>query len=532
MALDFENKVLLGDCLDVLRLIPDATFDSCVTDPPYGLGTEPTVDEIIAYLQGADLVTGDFMGKDWDIPSVPTWREIYRVLKPGAHVLCFGGTRTFDLISMGLRAAGFENRDTIADEYPALQWCQGMGMPKSLNVSKAIDKAAGAEREVVGVSPNDRPNSQVASGRGFDKSFNEGQGHKTLTLTAPATPEAQEWEGWGTGLKPAWEPILVFRKPLSGTVAANVLEHGTGALNIDATRVRHASKEDFEKHHAQVEEVRKKGGVRGNSWKNASDLSGANEVSEAGRWPANMVLVHSPGCKRVGRKKVQAANPAGKPCADEPRVRGVFGQGDPDSFVGNGSRTSYADEDGTETVEAWECVDGCPVRALDEQSGDRPATLTGRADPYASHENPGDNHGASWFGGGNSKVYADAGGASRYFSQFEGPPFFYCSKASKRETSLGGRIENDHPTKKPLALMQWLVRLVTPKNGLVLDPYCGSGSTLHAAVEERLRYTGIEKDAHAHEIASKRMAIVVEESGEKHTKQDLFDQIMSGELDE
>jgi len=134
---EYENRVLLGKCLDVLKQLPDESFHAVVTDPPYGLGTkEPTVKQLIAFLKGADLDTGgDFMGADWEIPSVPIWKEVYRVLKPGGHVLSFGGTRSWDLISMGLRAAGFEYRDTIADEVAALQWIHGQGMPKGLNVS-------------------------------------------------------------------------------------------------------------------------------------------------------------------------------------------------------------------------------------------------------------------------------------------------------------------------------------------------------------------------------------------------------------
>jgi site-specific DNA-methyltransferase (adenine-specific) len=181
---------------------------------------------------------------------------------------------------------------------------------------------------------------------------------------------------------------------------------------------------------------------------------------------------------------------------------------------------------------------GCPVAELDAQSGNRPSTLTGRADPHATHENPGDNHGASWFGGGNSKVYADSGGASRFYPQFEGQkqqvevPFFYTSKAAKKETSLDGEIENDHPTRKPLKLMRYLVKLVTRKGGLVLDPYCGSGSTLHATVEEGMRYTGIEKDPHAHEIATKRMEIVDERTRDLQGQRNLFDLMMNGYADE
>lgn len=468
----FVNRVLLGDCLTVLQELPDECIDAVVTDPPYGLGNkEPTVKQLIAFLKGANLDTGgDFMGCAWEIPSVPVWREVYRVLKPGGHVLSFGGTRTWDLISLGLRAAGFESRDTIADEFPGLQWCQGMGMPKSLNVGKVLAK--------------------------------EG------------TPEAQEWEGWGTGLKPAWEPIVVFRKPFEGTVASNVLEHGTGALNIKATRVKHANKDDFEKHKAQVEEVRKKGGVRGNSWKNASDLSGASEVTEAGRWPANMVLVHAPGCKRMGTKEVKGTNIPTKTPGDFGKA-GVYGaaKGTPRS-----EPLHYASPDGTETVEAWQCVEGCPIKALDEQSGESKSAirLGGEGEPYDPSQK-------GWRFCRSEGGYTDSGTASRFFPQFEGAPFRYTSKASKQETSLDGLIENDHPTKKPVELMRWLVRLVCPKGGIVLDPYCGSGSTLQAASEEDMRYVGIERDSHAHEIATLRMDIVEGREQERRNEMEAFD---------
>jgi hypothetical protein len=378
----------------------------------------------------------DFMGHAWEIPSVPVWQEVCRVLKPGGHVLAFGGTRTWDLISLGLRAAGFESRDTIADEFPALQWCQGMSMPKSLNVSKSVAK--------------------------------EG--------TPEALAAAKEWEGWGTGLKSSWEPIVVFRKPFEGTVTKNVLKHGTGAINIGATRVKHANREDFEKHKAQVEEVRRKGGVRGNSWKNASDLSGASEVTRAGRWPANLVLVHAPGCKQVG-------------------------------------------EDGLETANSWQCVEGCPVKALDEQSGYR---LVGGPAKRTYHYD--DNHGWNTMRGpGVCYAFDEGGTASRFFPQFEGAPFRYIPKVSKKEMSLGGKIENDHPTKKPVELMRWLVKLVCPKGGIVLDPYCGSGSTLHAAHEENTKYVGIERDPHAHEIATLRMDIVEGREQERRNMMEAFD---------
>ncbi len=191
-----------GDCLEVLRSLPDCSVDSIVTDPPYGLS---------------------FMGKRWDydVPSVDVWAECLRVLKPGGHLLAFAGTRTQHRMAVRIEDAGFEIRDMIA-------WVYGSGFPKSLDVSKAIDKAAGAEREVVG--QHGAPAKSIYS-----------QGKQELpqevNITAPATPEAKQWQGWGTALKPALEPITVARKPLIGTVAENVLQHGTGAINVDGGRV-------------------------------------------------------------------------------------------------------------------------------------------------------------------------------------------------------------------------------------------------------------------------------------------------------
>ena len=288
-------------------------------------------------------------------------------------------------------------------------------------------------------------------------------GDPTEVTAEPATEEAKKWEGFGTGTKPSWEPILVFRKPIAEkTVVANVLKHGTGAINIDGCRIKHSSPEDFEKHKAGVDAIKARGGSMADSWKNSSDLSGASDVTSAGRWPSNTLLVHSDGCELVGSKKVKV---------------GKEGSGKLWSHIRDGKDTHKAtesklgDAEGKESVGVWQCEPGCPAAELDAQSGDRPSTLTGRADPESTHENPGDNHGASWFGGGNSKVYADSGGASRFFAQFDlKVPFIYNAKASKSDATHGGRVENTHPTKKPTSLMGYLVRLVTPPGGVVLDP--------------------------------------------------------------
>jgi site-specific DNA-methyltransferase (adenine-specific) len=234
-----------GDCLEVMATMADNSVDAVVTDPPYGLS---------------------FMGKRWDydVPSVEVWAECLRVLKPGGHLLAFAGTRTQHRMAVRIEDAGFEIRDMIA-------WVYGSGFPKSLDVSKAIDKAAGAEREVVGIAG--RSGSARACMAG---DFAGGEYH----ATAPATSEAQQWQGWGTALKPAWEPVIVARKPLTGTVAANVLKYGTGAINIDGCRVdgtprtTHADGNRQGTHPAPMD------------WGNRTEHAAPGA---SGRWPANLI---------------------------------------------------------------------------------------------------------------------------------------------------------------------------------------------------------------------------------------------------
>lgn len=413
-----------GDCRDVLAELPDASVDAVVTDPPYGL---------------------EFMGREWDRPwavsatnsvgyagrddlqlpahrdsrnancrscggrqrgakrctcEQPQWDrdpaedmrafqywcqawavECLRVLKPGGHLLAFGGTRTYHRLTCAIEDAGFEIRDEIA-------WLYGSGFPKSLDVSKAIDKAAGAEREVVGPKAFADGTSARRTQRLGTGVFNDPASRESnLTITAPATDDAKRWQGWGTALKPAHEPIVVARKPLAGTVAANVLAHGTGAINVDACRNEHdepAGRPSSGMHG-------KRAGIMGETVERFRETTAA---STAGRWPTNVVLSH-------------AATPDGADaCADD-------------------------------------CVPGCPVAELDAQSG----------------------------------VF---GGASRFF-----PVFRYQAKAPTRERPKADGVA--HPTVKPLALMRWLVRLVTRPGGVVLDLFAGSGTTAEAAIAEGFR---------------------------------------------
>jgi DNA modification methylase len=390
------HELHCADCLDVLRTLPDASVDAVVTDPPYGLA---------------------FMGKRWDydVPSMEIWAECLRVLKPGGHLLAFAGTRTQHRMAVRIEDAGFEIRDMIA-------WVYGSGFPKSMDVSKAIDKAAGAEneRQFLCVNPAARPGNSGSGVIGETATTSNGWRKPTRPdKTAPATPEAQQWTGWGTALKPALEPITVARKPLEGTVAANVLAHGTGGINVDGCRVD-ASGVDL----ARVNNT-SLGSASGGIYGKAGAF--VSKGSPLGRWPAN--LIHDG--------------------SDE--VVGLF----PQTGISRGGNSQQINA-GTGRYN-WN-------------------TGTDKAVPDGV--DPG---------------YGDSGSAAR---------FFYCAKASKRERGEG----NNHPTVKPIALMRYLCRLVTPPSGIVLDPFMGSGSTGIAAMQEGFSFVGIEREPDYVTIAERRIA--------------------------
>jgi site-specific DNA-methyltransferase (adenine-specific) len=337
--------------------------------------------------------------------------ECLRVLTPGGHLLAFGGSRTYHRLTCAVEDAGFEIRDTIA-------WLYGSGFPKSLDVSKAIDKAAGAEREVVGSSDRYRDGRQRAgsspAGAWTDMSGATFTANGITDITAPATPDAERWQGWGTALKPAHEPIVVARKPLVGTVVASVLAYGTGAINVDAGRIDHASDADRAESEAKNQHAAYGSGPRENRVYGTDTRPRAadgNYDGSKGRWPANVVL----------------------------------------------------DEES--------------AAELDAQTGDHPANRGGReADKV---------YGSGWSAGTNGERRpTEVGGASR---------FFYTAKAPGFERIVVDGIS--HPTVKPLDVMRWLVRLVTPQGGRVLDLFAGSGTTGEACLLERFDVTLIEKDA-------------------------------------
>lgn len=267
-------RILVGDCLEAMRGMDAASVDAIVTDPPYGLS---------------------FMGKHWDhgVPGVDFWVEALRVAKPGTHLLAFGGTRTYHRLACAIEDAGWEVRDCIA-------WVYGSGFPKSLDVSKAIDKEAGAEREVIGDNGNGRPNRAGKRSNALAQPQTVGG-----TITAPATDLARQWSGWGTALKPAFEPIIVARKPLIGTVAENVTTHGTGAMNVDGCRVGFASEADkatmanakWTVRTGVTDNYKGTGGFMSSN-KDGETLNGADHLNDTGRWPAN--LIHDGSAEVVG----------------------------------------------------------------------------------------------------------------------------------------------------------------------------------------------------------------------------------------
>ncbi len=341
----------------------------------------------------------------------------------------------------------------------------------------------------------------VAPGQGEDRSA------ITLDVTSAATPDAERWHGWGTALKPAHEPIVVARKPLAGTVAANVLAHGTGALNVDGCRIGWGAGGDksADRKAKGYSDAAKKalGGVVASE----SDTGFTGEVvgadSSSGRWPANVVLSHSPGCREVGTRKVRTGTAVNRNRDADTMTSWLGTRPSP-----TGEDAGYADADGTETVPAWECEPGCAVRMLDEQTGQ---LTSGSGTAFVRNADTDSRASYGEFAGNKaSGFYGDTGGASR---------FFYCPKAdgSERHAGLGDKgaslfstgsepEANVHPTVKPIDLMRWLVRLVTPPGGTVLDPFAGSGTTGCAAVLEGFDFIGLEREPEYVAIARARIA--------------------------
>lgn len=369
-----------------------------------------------------NVASKGFMGKAWDGSKiafdVEVWREALRVLKPGGHLVAFSGTRTYHRMVVAIEDAGFEIRDQLA-------WVYGSGMPKSMDISKQIDKAAGVAREVIDqrimrdttkLNPHHsqhasdyNPNSEGRRAKAYDASAT-----RVVGITKPATEDAQEWEGWGTGLKPCWEPICLARKPFPTTVTANVLIYGTGAINIDGCRVGASGGTASDGSPPDMLNKVYGKGMGG---------TGSVPVEGLGRWPGN--IIHD------GSDEVQDAFPRVNKSSSGTSVR---------TFGGNQSLYEHGMQDGF------------------------PVTVAG-----------------------------DRGTAAR---------FFYSAKASKADRGGSG---NSHATVKPVMLMRYLCRLITPPGGVVLDPFMGSGSTMLAARVEGFRGVGIDLHQEHVDIAQGRL---------------------------
>jgi len=431
-------RLNLGDCLHKLKKIPENSVDAVITDPPYGLGEEPDIFNVmVAWLNGkVHRSKSGFMGKKWDgfVPDPVYWKEVYRVLKPGGHALIFAGTRTFDWMGMSLRFAGFEIRDTV-------QWLYGSGFPKSLNISKSIDKAAGAKREIIGKNHNYHSEGK-RSGTGLglfgkdDCSFVNPQ--DAANITAPATDEAKKWDGFGTALKPAHEPILLCRKPLSEkTVVQNVLKHGTGGINIDGCRVDTLVPRP-------LREVTNETSM--NAYGDGLNGSRAIGTTNKGRFPANIIFSHHPECELVGSKEVGSGNSEIKT-----RDRHGFRHGKQGASIISGS-SDAPDQYGKETVENWQCHSECAIRELDEQSGN----LKSGGQSLGTGGGKGTNNVKFSDGGVQSSYAGQEGGASRFFKNFEGtkgrfPANIILSHHPECELTGTKEVKSDsHTTYKPL----------------------------------------------------------------------------------
>jgi DNA modification methylase len=490
-----------GDVIEQLKTLDDDSIDAIITDPPYNL---------------------TFAGKKWDDKGAPldfeewckSWsQECLRVLRVGGYMVSFGGTRTFHRMASGIEDAGFVIKD-------CLSWNYGSGFPKSHDVSKSIDKRGGKDVSWFGTwlrewrNKNNIKQKDVAklfpskTGKltgcvanwelGFNLPTNEqfnkickefdlpfesleeaerevvGKKKTNLTVyreigrsntsgdievTVASTDEAKLWEGYGTALKPAWEPIILAQKPIKGTIAHNVLTNGVGAMNIDSCRISLKDGETKTGGFGNAEIGFGGGDGRNVEWKQKTD----------GRWPANVILQHHSECELIGQKVVKGNGHAPK-----------LSKGNP--FGGKNDQAHEERHYNNEIVEDWVCHDDCPIHVMDAQSGVlKPATS--RTDTISK---------GMFAGGLAGTVYPDKGGASR---------FFYQPKVSKKERSCNGLVENTHPTVKPIALMDWLIKLVCPneksmnRRPIVLDCFIGSGATAIAAHRLGVDCIGIDADA-------------------------------------
>ena len=520
---DEDVRLYLGKCEDVLPSLPANSVDSIVTDPPYGLEfmgaewdtfrtgdgfrrsrneadagrdsvfgrTSRTSPEYrtgkpsaarIRQASEADRTSGRAHNETTSLVArnapeayiagqpfqawCQAWAtECLRVLKPGGWMLAFGSSRTSHRLKCGIEDAGFEIRDTVAEltgqDAPEIMWVYSQGMPKSLDAARAVDMTVctlPGKHCMRKLPDNPKPDDHVC----------------------PESEEGLPWRGWGTALAPAWEPIVVARKPLAGTLGANLLAYGTGALNVDGCRVNPG------------EMITGGGNGSGNVGGIMGPKTGQRprvEPHNAGRWPSNVMLVHGPSCRLAGTRTIRGDNRKG---SAGQRPGGFLSIGaDPGDTAPNGPL--YGDAE----VEVWDCTEGCPVAELDRQSGERKSggDITGN-EPSAKFK---DTY-SEIAGRAPYAVRHDTGGASRFFSVFK-----YQAKATSAERP---RLPDGTawPTVKPLPLIRHFVRLVTPPRGTVLDLFAGSGPAAEACIIEGFPCILIDKDPVAAELIKTRLS--------------------------
>lgn len=523
------NKVHCMDCIAFLKKLPDNSVDSCVTDPPYGLefmgkewdkltptkgrqdlrpsskSTKPIKSK---FKQGV----GTRMGvpqknprcrncgrlkfdheknkckcdeKNWDTRQyeyaqmLQDWHyewavEVFRVLKAGAHLLAFSGTRTYHRLACAIEDVGFEIRDQI-------HWIYGSGFPKGMNIAKAIDKRLGSDEQIVGKARSGKKRNVYTAGTDDNPDWFGGE----YEITAPTSDLAKQWEGWNTQLKPAHEPIVLARKPLSEkSIVDNILIHGTGAINEGACRIAVNPEVDA------IGRTTKRDKRQEGAWEKYSGfLNPVNPVAgvlPTGRYPANLILSHHPDCRLIQTGTTKVKDTSTYAQSQKMGKHGIYG----DYEVPLNMRHSF---DAGEP-EVWKCVEGCPVKILNEQSGSCPSGFSPKPSKSIIR-------GYKW---GTLQEYrpagrgfADSGAAAR---------FFYCAKPSVAERSMGLKGKrNIHITVKPLEVMRWLVRLITPKGGTVLDPFLGSGTTAIAAENEGCDWLACDNNEEYCQIAEARI---------------------------
>lgn len=580
LAGEASFAVLCGDATELLKTLPPDTFHVCYCDPPYGLSKQTTEDVtacLRAWLAGEVYHHGHtgFLGKDWDafVPGPEAWREVYRVLKPGAFCVAYSSTRTVDLLGIAIRLAGGEMREGWA-------WVFGQGFPKNHDVSKALDKVNGettralqftawmrttgttatqldaalrdagvitpkssysshlfydgqpavptarvwgvlrplcgeiprwvdelverieAERTVVGTKSSSLGGTVAAEG---NPEYIERHRDAQYNVTVAATEEAKQWEGWGTTTKPCFEPLVVSRKPIMGTVAQNVVSHGCGVLNIDGARI--STMENLNGGAYAKEGTERHDGAE--NWRYKRDGGAGGYQQPAGRYPPALALVHDEGCVLVGTSIIQGNRTDTRPDGDGGRSDKLQYRFRPTEATCRG----YADPDGTETVDQWVCTPSCAVAELGRQSGesDSPETTVrgtgGRNSVYSEI-------GAQ----GIVPSYGDSGTATRFFYQGKARAadrlaYLTCNSECPRHGTVVAKSQNTkrelcescgnpvktymHPTVKPLDLARYhakLLSLPAQVRPLALVPFCGTGIEALALVEAGFRVVAVDID--------------------------------------